>query len=109
MPYNTILVKKNKICSTEGFEHCGEFIFQWFGALADVMPENELLLLRNEMFGSELDAHIDFQSKDPISVDDFGDIVFEDERWYPGLVRVYPDDLEGEVITEVWFNGERVY
>jgi hypothetical protein len=79
MPYiNTIIVKKNKNGSTEGIEHCGEYIFQWFGALADVMPANELLLLRNEAFENELDATVEFQSEEPISVDDFGDIVFED-------------------------------
>ena len=108
MPYNTIIVKKNKI--GDDIEHCGEFIFQWFGALADVMPENELLLLRNEIFGTELDARIEFQSEDPISADDFGDIVFEDEKWYPGFERVYPTDMgEQEFITEVWFNNQRVY
>ncbi len=108
MPYNTLLIKKNKVGSD--IEHSGEYIFQWFGALADVMPDVEILLLRNEVFGNELDATVEFQSSEPISVDDFGDIVFEDERWYPGCVRVWPAGMEEEEhVVEVWFNGERVY
>ncbi len=108
MPYNKILVKKNKVGSE--IEHCGEYIFQWFGALSDVMPENEFLLLRNEAFIDEKDAEIEFQSSEAITTDEFGDIIFEDERWYPGMVRVWPvEAAEEEHIVEVWFNGERVY
>jgi hypothetical protein len=108
MSYNKILIKKNKAGSE--IEHCGEYIFQWFGALSDVMPENELLLLRNEAFEGEKDAVIEFQSEEPISADDFAYIVFEEERWYPGMVRVFPvEAAEEEHIVEVWFNGQRVY
>ena len=86
MPYNKIIVKKNKVGSE--IEHCGEYIFQWFVTLADVMPENDFLLLRNEAFEGELDAEIEFQSKEPITAEEFGDIIFEEERWYPGKSRI---------------------
>ena len=108
MSHNKITVKKNKAGSE--IEHCGEYIFQWFGALADVMPDNEFLLLRNEAFIDELDAVIEFQSKASITAEEFGDIIFEDERWYDGMVRVWPAEAaQEEHIVEVWFNGERVY
>jgi hypothetical protein len=108
MSYHTIYVKKNK--KGPEIAHCGELIFQWFGALADVKPEMQVVLLRNEAFEDELDARIVFQTSEPLSAEEFADIVFEEEKWYPDIVRVLPAEVvDEEYIVEVLFNGVRVY